>query len=87
MDNDDKSEEEKQRLIAKLFKIKNDLSERYKRSNSAQSQFELLARTVKNNIRTFIAKGNPAAAKKMLEEYKKINPKDEEIVLLENEIK
>ena len=28
-----------------------------------------------------------AAAKKALEEYKKINPKDEEIILLENEIK
>ena len=86
MDNEDKSEEEKQQLIGKLFRVKSELAELYKRNNSAQSEFELLAKTVKNNIRAFIAKGNLSAAKKALEDYKKINPKDTEIVLLENEI-
>ena len=86
MDNEDRSEEEKQHLISKLFRIKNELNERYKRENSAKSEFELLAETVKKNIRAFIAKGNIDAARKTLEDYKKINPGDPEISEITSQI-
>ena len=87
MDNEDKTEEEKKQLIGKLFKIKNELNERYKRENSAKSEFELLAETVKKNIRSFIAKGDIDAARKTLEDYKKINPGDPEISDISEEIR
>ena len=79
IENEDKSEEEKQNLISKLFRIKTALNERYKRDNSVKSEFELLAASVKKNIRSFIYAGNFEAAKKTLEDYKKINPKDPDI--------
>ena len=79
MDNEDKSEDEKKQLIGKLFGIKTALNERYKRENSARSEFELLAATVKKNIRAFLDKGNIDAAKRTLEEYRTINPNDPDI--------
>ena len=79
MDNENKTEKEKKQLIVKLFRIKNELNERCKRENSAKSEFELLAETVKNNIKAFIAKGDIDTARKTLEDYKKINPGDPEI--------
>lgn len=79
MDNEDKTDEEKKQLISRLFRIKNELNERCKRENSEKFEFELLAETVKKNIRAFIAKGDIDAARKTLEDYKKINPGDPEI--------
>lgn len=87
MDNEDKSDEEKKQLISKLFRIKNELNERYKRENSTKSEFELLAETVKKNIRAFIVKGNLETAKKTLEDYKKINPEDPEINDISKELR
>ncbi len=87
MDNEDKSKEEKEQLISKLFRIKNALNERYKRENSAKSEFELLAETVKKNIRAFIAKGDMDTAIKTLEDYKMINPGDPEIDDISREIR
>ena len=86
MENEDKSEEEKKQLISKLFRIKNELNERYKRENPAKSEFELLAETVKKNIRALIAKGDIDVARKTLEDYKMINPGDPEITEITSQI-
>ena len=83
MDNEDKSEDEKKQLISKLFSIKSKLNERYKKEISVKSEFELLAKTVKKNIRNLIYSENYAAAKKTLEEYKIISPNDPDIQGLE----
>lgn len=85
MENEDKSEEEKKQLIGKLFSVKAALNERYKRS-TARSEFEQLAEMIKNNVRAYIAAGNVDAAKKTLEDYRKINPNDLEIITLEKEV-
>ena len=79
IENEDKSEEEKQSLISRLFRVKSSLNDRYKREIPARSEFELLAASVKKNIRSFIYAGNYEAAQKTLEDYKKINPKDPDI--------
>ena len=78
MENEDKPEEEKKQLIGKLFAVKSALNERYKKANT-KSEFEQLAEAVKKNIRAYIVAGNIEAARKTLEDYKKINPGDPEI--------
>ena len=78
MENEDKPYEEKKQLIGKLFAVKSALNERYKKAN-AKSEFEQLAEAVKKNIRAYIAAGNIEAARKTLEDYRKINPGDPEI--------
>jgi len=85
MENEDKPEEEKKQLIGKLFAVKSALNERYKKAN-AKSEFEQLAEAVKKNIRAYIAAGNIEAARKTLEDYRKINPNDPEIDVLFNSI-
>lgn len=76
--NEDKSEEEKKQLIGRLFNVKNELSKRC-RKTAAATEFLQLAAAIKQNIRSYIAAGNIEAAKKTLEEYCRINPKDPEI--------
>ncbi len=46
------------------------------------SEMDRLALAVKNNIKAMIAAGNFADAKKMLSEYRNINPNDVEIIEL-----
>lgn len=79
MDNEDMSEEEKTKLISKLFAVKTAINEQYKCKNSTRTEFELLAASVKKNIRAFIYAGNYEDAKKTLEDYRKINPADPDI--------
>ena len=87
MDNEDKSEGEKKQLIGRLFVVKSKLNERYKQENSDKSEFELLAESVKKNIRSYIYSGNYEAAKKTINEYKQIAPNDPDIEALEMMIK
>ena len=51
---------------------------------SKMSEMDRLALAVKNNIKAMIAAGNSADAKKMLDEYRNINPNDVEIIELES---
>jgi hypothetical protein len=78
MENEDKSEEEKKQLIGKLFNVKNELNKRCRKTN-ATTEFQQLAGMIKKNIRAYIAAGNIDAARKTLEDYRKINPGDPEI--------
>lgn len=79
IDNEDKPDEEKNRLIAKLFRLKTELNERYHHANSVKSEFDLLAASVKKNIRSFVYENNYEAAQKLLDDYRKINPDDTDI--------
>jgi len=47
-----------------------------------KSEFEMLADTIKNNIRLFINSGNVLQAKEILNEYILINPNDSDIEIL-----
>ncbi len=55
-------------------------------SNVPMSEFEMLAKQVKDNIRGFIAKGDKMAAMELINSYKELNPNDPEIDVLINEI-
>lgn len=78
VENEDKSEEEKKQLIGKLFNVKNELNKLSRKQNAAE-EFRQLAEAIKRNIRAYLEAENIEAAKKTLEEYKKINPGDPEI--------
>lgn len=87
MDNKDKTSEEKERLIGRLFTVKNELDKRYKRETSNKSnttEFEQLALMLKSNVRNLAAQGKYDDARKFLDEYKKLSPNDPEILELYN---
>ena len=71
------SDTEKQQCIKKLFEQKSILKER--KSHSALTEFEQLSRSIKANIRSYIAAGEREKAEKTLCEYEKINSRDPEI--------
>ena len=82
MENADKTSEEKERIIAKLYRVKSNLNERYKREIAGKpsvSEFEQLAIMLKTNMRNLAAQGEYDDAKKFLDEYTKISPNDPEI--------
>ena len=84
LDNEDKSEEEKEQLITKLVMRKSDIKKRIK--ESAASEFDRLAITIKNNIKSYIRSGDYSSAKKTFDEYIKINPADPDISYIRKEI-
>ena len=82
MENSDKTSEEKERLIEKLFRIKNKLNERYTSeisNKSKKTEFEQLTVMLKTNVRNLAVQGKYDDAKKFLDEYAKIAPNDPEI--------
>ena len=83
IDNEDKNYEEKQNLIAGLYKIKNEI---IARKNDKLSEFEKLTVAIKNNIRKYIKNGDIDSARKNLDEYRKINPNDSDIPSIEYQI-
>lgn len=85
IDNDSVPKEEKSRLIEKMFRVKTALNDIYTRQN-AGTEFQRLAKTVKDNIMMLIRSGNTAMALKALEDYGKLAPDDPEIKILEKEV-
>ena len=81
LDNEDKTPEEKESIIRKLFTVKTALKKRSE-SSGGNSEFEKLASSVKKNIRALIAAGDIQSASKMLTEYRKLSPGDPEADML-----
>lgn len=78
IENEDKTTEEKEQLVARLFGIKTAIKKRFDRG-----EFDKMAVTIKQNIRNSISSENYKQAKKTLSDYKQINPNDAEIGELE----
>ena len=76
IDNESKSNDEKEDIIRGLFNVKKKLIAEEK---SSISEFEKLSIAVKNNIKRIIECGNYKAAKKSILEYQTINPNDPDI--------
>lgn len=83
MENEDKPQEEKEKLIAGLFAAKTKLKERCRAAEAPVSEFEKLSLAVKKNIRAFIAAGKYDEARKTLDEYRRIAPGDPETAELD----
>ncbi len=71
--------------LAGITAYQNRIIEEYENSKP-KSEMEMLIERIKNNIRGFISSGNLYSAAITLSEYKKINPADPDIALLEEEI-
>ena len=81
LDNENKTKEEKERLVSGLFKVKTEIAERTLNigNGNTNSEFDKLALQIKSNIRNMIASGNIDNARKTLTEYQKLKPDDAEI--------
>jgi|GEM_PF-1252959 len=85
VENEDKPEEEKKRLIEKLLYVKNELNGRCRKTN-ATIEFQQLAAAIKRNILALIEAGDIEAARKTLEEYRMLNPNDVDIAMMEENV-
>ena len=84
--NENVSEEEKKQLVGKLVGIKQGINAK-SGSERRNSEFDELSAVIKNNIRSLIAAGKIDEAIKTIEEYRIVNPDDDDIPVLLNECK